>query len=48
MSRYQQMFQRLHQRSDGAFGGFLMLGDPDFDTSARLLEAVVEGGADMV
>ena len=48
MSRYQQMFQRLHQRSEGAFGGFLMLGDPDFDTSARLLEAVVEGGADMV
>ena len=48
MSRYDQMFQRLHQRAEGAFGGFLMLGDPDVETSAELLDALVEGGADMV
>ena len=48
MSRYAQMFQRLHQRAEGAFGGFLMLGDPDVETSAKLLDALVEGGADMV
>ena len=48
MSRYVQMFQRLHQRNEGAFGAFLMLGDPDLATSAALLDAVVEGGADMV
>lgn len=48
MSRYTQMFGRLHQRGEGAFGGFLMLGDPDLETSARLLEAVVAGGADMI
>ncbi|MCW3796228.1 tryptophan synthase subunit alpha [Sphingomonas sp. BN140010] len=48
MSRYAQMFQRLHQRAEGAFGGFLMLGDPDVATSVTLLDAVVEGGADMV
>lgn len=48
MSRYEQMFQRLHQRGEGAFGGFLMLGDPEVETSATLLAALVEGGADMV
>jgi tryptophan synthase alpha chain len=46
MSRYAAMFERL--RGDGAFGAFLMLGDPDLETSARLLDTVVEGGADMV
>lgn len=46
MSRYAAMFDRLD--GDGAFGAFLMLGDPDLETSARLLEAVVEGGADMI
>jgi tryptophan synthase alpha chain len=46
MSRYSRMFDRLG--SDRAFGAFLMLGDPDLPTSARLLEAVVDGGADMI
>jgi tryptophan synthase alpha chain len=40
------MFGRL--AGEGAFGAFLMLGDPDVETSARLLDAVVEGGADMI
>jgi tryptophan synthase alpha chain len=46
MSRYAAMFERL--KRDGAFGAFLMLGDPDLETSAALLDAVIEGGADMV
>jgi tryptophan synthase alpha chain len=46
MSRYAAMFERLN--GDGAFGAFLMLGDPDLETSAALLHAVIEGGADMV
>ena len=46
MSRYAQMFERLN--GEGAFGAFLMLGDPDLETSARLLDALVEGGADMI
>jgi tryptophan synthase alpha chain len=46
MSRYAAMFDRLGR--DGAFGAFLMLGDPDLEASAALLEAVVEGGADMI
>ena len=48
MSRYAAMFDRLRERDEGAFGAFLMLGDPDLETSARLLDAVIEGGADMV
>ena len=48
MSRYAAMFERLAQSREGAFGAFLMLGDPDLETSARLLDALVEGGADMI
>jgi tryptophan synthase alpha chain len=46
MSRYGAMFDRLG--GEGAFGAFLMLGDPDLETSAHLLDEVVTGGADMV
>ena len=46
MSRYAAMFDRLG--SEGALGAFLMLGDPDLETSARLLDDVVAGGVDMV
>jgi tryptophan synthase alpha chain len=46
MSRYATMFERLD--GEGAFGGFVMLGDPDLKTSARLLDQLVEGGADMI
>jgi tryptophan synthase alpha chain len=46
MSRYAAMFQRLG--NEGALGVFVMLGDPDLDTSAALLDALVEGGADMI
>ena len=46
MSRYAAMFERLN--GDGAFGAFLMLGDPDLETSARHLNELVEAGADMI
>src|SRR5438067_8112600 len=42
------MFERVAQLREGAFGAFLMLGDPDLETSARRLDALVEGGADMI
>src|SRR4028118_1205412 len=42
------MFARVKQRNEGAFGAFLMLGDPDLETSARLLDTLVEAGADMI
>ncbi|HEY7006346.1 MAG TPA: tryptophan synthase subunit alpha, partial [Sphingomicrobium sp.] len=46
MSRYATMFDRLN--GDGAFGAFVMLGDPDLKASAALLDALVEGGTDMM
>ena len=46
MNRYAAMFDRLD--GEGAFGAFLMLGDPDLETSARLLDEVIDSGADMV
>ncbi|QNM82463.1 tryptophan synthase subunit alpha [Sphingomonas sabuli] len=46
MNRYATMFDRLD--GEGAFGAFLMLGDPDPERCAGLLDAVVRGGADMV
>ncbi len=47
-TRYAAMFDRCSTADEGAFGAFLMLGDPDPATSALLLDALVEGGADMV
>ncbi len=46
MSRYAAMFERLN--GQGAFGAFLMLGDPDPATSLTLLDGLVAGGADMI
>ena len=46
MSRYSAMFERLG--SEAAFGAFVMLGDPDLETSAVQLDALVVGGADMI
>jgi tryptophan synthase alpha chain len=48
MSRYVAMFDRLTARGEGAFGAFIMLGDPDLETSAELLDELVVGGADMI
>lgn len=48
MSRYTAMFDRLAAAREGAFGAFLMLGDPELETSALLLDSVVAAGADMV
>ncbi|MCJ7421198.1 tryptophan synthase subunit alpha [Sphingomicrobium astaxanthinifaciens] len=46
--RYGRMFARLDAAGEGALGAFLMLGDPDAETSFALLDAAVAGGADML
>jgi tryptophan synthase alpha chain len=48
MTRYGPMFERLRARGEGALGAFVMLGDPDPAASASILDALVEGGADML
>jgi tryptophan synthase alpha chain len=46
MSRYAATFEQLRARGEGAFGAFVMLGDPALD--AGLLDALIAAGADMV
>ncbi len=46
LDRYAAMFARLAARGEGAFVPFTVLGDPDLDTSAEVLLALVAGGAD--
>ena len=48
MTRYAAMFDGCAERGEGACGAYLMLGDPDPAASAAYLDALVEGGADMV
>ena len=48
MTRYGRMFDQLEREREAALGAFLMLGDPGKEVSARLLDALVEGGADMI
>ncbi len=42
------MIGRLSARGEGAFVPFLVLGDPDYEQSLRLIDALVEAGADML
>ena len=48
MSRYATMFDRCRGDKRIAFGGFLMLGHPSPAATGELLDALVEGAADMV
>jgi tryptophan synthase alpha chain len=46
MTRYEGMFRRLGNQ--GAFGAFVMLGDPDIRTSAKIVDMLATSGADMI
>lgn len=48
MTRYSAMFERSRSREEGALGAFLMLGDPGIAECEAYLDALVDGGADMV
>lgn len=48
MSRYATMFEHCRADRRMAFGAFVMLGHPSLGDMAALLDALVEGGADMV
>jgi len=43
---YQEMFQEVKNRGEGAFIPFTVAGDPDFDTSIEIVRQYVENGAD--
>ncbi|MFM2483737.1 tryptophan synthase subunit alpha [Celerinatantimonas yamalensis] len=46
MSRYLQMFDRLNHANEGAFVPFVTLGDPSYEQSLAVVDALVAGGAD--
>ena len=46
MERYEQLFTRLQERKEGAFVPFVTLGDPSPEQSLKIIDALIEGGAD--
>ncbi|MFW8589340.1 tryptophan synthase subunit alpha [Glaciecola sp. 2405UD65-10] len=44
--RYEAMFTRLDEKNQGAFVPFVMVGDPDFDTSLAIIRTLISSGAD--
>ncbi|MFT6267303.1 MAG: tryptophan synthase alpha chain [Alphaproteobacteria bacterium] len=44
--RYEAMFASLLAKKQGAFVPFVMLGDPDFETSIDIIRTLVKSGAD--
>lgn len=44
--RYQEMFQRLGEKNQGAFVPFVTIGDPNPELSLKIIETLVESGAD--
>ncbi len=48
MSRLKEKFKNLKQRQENAFISFITAGDPDFDTSLRLLIELPKAGVDII
>ncbi|OPY20029.1 MAG: Tryptophan synthase alpha chain [Methanobacterium sp. PtaU1.Bin097] len=43
---YQEMFARVKDNGEGAFIPFVVVGDPDFETSLEIVKTYVDNGAD--
>ena len=48
MGRIEIAFARAKEQGRGTLGVFVTAGDPDLETSGRILDAVVAGGADII
>jgi len=48
MGRIETAFARAKKQGRGTLGVFVTAGDPDLETSGRILDAVVAGGADII
>ncbi|HKS34413.1 MAG TPA: tryptophan synthase subunit alpha, partial [Enterobacteriaceae bacterium] len=46
MERYDNLFAQLKSRKEGAFVPFVTLGDPDPELSLKIVDTLVEAGAD--
>ncbi|MGZ7135123.1 MAG: tryptophan synthase subunit alpha [Methanobacterium sp.] len=43
---YDEMFRRVREKNEGAFIPFMVAGDPNFETSLKIVKTLVENGAD--
>ncbi|MCK9152624.1 tryptophan synthase subunit alpha [Methanobacterium alcaliphilum] len=43
---YQEMFERVGKKDEGAFVPFVVAGDPDMETSLEIVKTLVDNGAD--
>jgi len=43
---YHEMFNELKRKNEGAFVPFIVAGDPDFETSIKIVKKFVDSGAD--
>ncbi|MDG5813580.1 tryptophan synthase subunit alpha [Chitinispirillales bacterium ANBcel5] len=48
MNRYQEVFNTLKKRGEIAFIPFAVAGDPDIETSRKVLMSYIKGGADIL
>ncbi|MEI7340328.1 tryptophan synthase subunit alpha [Pectobacterium brasiliense] len=46
MERYQQLFNRLSEKQEGAFVPFVTLGDPSPEQSLKIIDTLIAAGAD--
>ncbi len=46
MERYESLFARLNERKEGAFVPFVTLGDPSPEQSLKIIDTLIEAGAD--
>lgn len=46
LSRYEALFARLRAQNQGAFVPFVTLGDPNLELSLRIVQALIDAGAD--
>ena len=45
-ARYENLFRKLKEKNEGAFVPFVVVGDPDIETSVEIMSTLIENGAD--
>ncbi len=48
MKYYNEVFQGLRRKKEGALVCFIVIGDPDYETSLEIAKTIVEAGADIL
>ena len=48
MKTYKQVFSALAEQRQAALIPFFVIGDPDFDTSVRIVKTAIDSGADIL